>query len=82
MSDTKSVYEAHYKIQHSRCYSEYGLKRTGCAGCPYSKKFEDELEAMRQHEPQLYLAVNNVFADSYAYTRNYRNFVQRMRDNN
>ena len=44
--------------------------------------FEDELEAMRQYEPQLYLAVNNVFADSYAYTRSYRNFVQQMRNSN
>ena len=48
LSDTKKIYETHYNIQNSRCYGEYGLKRTGCAGCPYSKNFEDELEAMRQ----------------------------------
>jgi len=82
LADTKNVYETHYNIQNSRCYKEYRLKRTGCAGCPYSKNFEDELEAMRQYEPQLYLAVNNIFADSYEYTRNYRNFVQQMRNNN
>lgn len=82
LADTKSVYEAHYNVQNSRCYNQYGLKRTGCAGCPYSKNFEDELEAMRQYEPQLYLAVNNIFADSYEYTRNYKNFVHKMRDNN
>lgn len=82
LSDTKNVYEEHYNIQNSRCYKEYGLKRTGCAGCPYSKKFEEELEAMRQYEPQLYVAVNNVFADSYAYTRSYKNFVKQMRENN
>lgn len=82
LADTKKVYETHYNIRNSRCYSEYGLKRTGCAGCPYSKKFEDELEAMRQYEPQLYIAVNNVFSDSYEYTRRYRDFAQKMRDNN
>lgn len=82
LTDTKNIYETHYNVQNSRCYSEYGLKRTGCAGCPYSKNFEDELEAMRQYEPQLYVAVNNIFTDSYAYTRNYRNFVQKMRNNN
>ncbi len=82
LADTKKVYETYYNIQNSRCYSEYGLKRTGCAGCPYSKNFEDELEAMQHYEPQLYIAVNSVFADSYAYTRNYKNFVQKMRNNN
>ena len=80
LADTKNVYEAHYKIQNSRCYSEYGLRRTGCAGCPYSKKFEDELEAMRQYEPQLYRAVNRIFSQSYAYTRSYWNFVREMRN--
>lgn len=81
LADTKSVYETHYNIQNSGCYSEYGLKRTGCAGCPYSKNFEDELEAMRQHEPQLYKAVNNIFSDSYAYTRSYWDYVRKMRNN-
>ena len=81
LADTKNVYETHYNIQNSKCYSEYGLKRTGCAGCPYSKKFEDELEAMRQNETQLYMAVNNIFLDSYTYTRSYWDFVQKMRNN-
>ena len=31
----KKAYEEFYGIQHSRCYTEYGLKRTGCVGCPY-----------------------------------------------
>lgn len=81
LADTKKKYETHYEIQNSRCYSEYKLKRTGCAGCPYSKKFEEELDAMRKYEPRLYVAVNNVFADSYAYTRGYLDFVQKMRNN-
>ena len=44
---------------------EYGLKRTGCAGCPYGRNFEEELEIMQQHEPKLFKAVNFVFKDSY-----------------
>ena len=60
---------------HSRCYMEYGLKRTGCAGCPYGRNFEEELEIMQQHEPKLFKAVNFVFKDSYEYTRAYRKFV-------
>ena len=74
-----SGYYLPYHIVNSRCYSEYGLKRTGCAGCPYSKNFEEELEAMQQHEPQLYKAVNNIFSDSYKYTRKYLNFVKTMK---
>lgn len=76
----QKIYETHYNIQNSRCYGEYGLKRTGCAGCPYSKNFEDELEAMRQYEPQLYKAVNSIFSNSYTYTRSYWDFVQKMRN--
>lgn len=79
LNDTKKVYEQYYGIEHSKCYTEYGLKRTGCAGCPYGRDFEEELHVMEIHEPNLYIAVNNVFADSYKYTREYRQFVQKMR---
>ena len=70
----KKEYEQHYGIEHSRCYSEYGLKRTGCAGCPFGRDFETELEAIQKYEPQLYKAVNNIFGKSYEYTRKFREF--------
>ncbi len=76
---TKKEYEAHYEIVHSKCYTEYGLRRTGCAGCPYARAFEDELAAMAKYEPNLFKAVNNVFKDSYDYTRKYHKFVDEMR---
>ena len=79
MKETKKIYEKYYNIEHSRCYSEYGLKRTGCAGCPYGKNFEEELIAMRQYEPKLFKAVNVVFYDSYEYTRAYRKFVNEQK---
>lgn len=50
------------------------MKRTGCAGCPYGRDFEFELEVVKQHETKLYKAVTNVFKDSYEYTRKYREF--------
>lgn len=75
LNETKRIYEEHYDVVHSRCYMEYGLKRTGCAGCPYGRNFEEELEIMQQHEPKLFKAVNFVFKDSYEYTRAYRKFV-------
>ncbi len=78
-AEDKKTYEEHYNIQHSRCYTEYCLKRTGCAGCPYARNFEEELEAMRIFEPNLFIAVNNIFGKSYDYTRKYREFVENQR---
>ncbi|WP_338609559.1 phosphoadenosine phosphosulfate reductase family protein [Clostridium baratii] len=72
---TKRAYEEHFGIEHSKCYSEYGLKRTGCAGCPFNQDFEEELKIINKYEPKLFNAVNNIFKDSYEYTRKYRKYV-------
>ena len=74
--DNKVDYESAYGIVHSRCYTEYGLKRTGCVGCPYGRDFEHELGIIKKYEPKLYKAVINIFKDSYEYTRKYREFIQ------
>lgn len=74
----KEEYEKFYNIKHSNCYSEYGLLRTGCAGCPFGRDFEIELDVIETFEPKLYKAVNNIFGDSYEYTRKYREFKERM----
>ncbi len=75
----KQEYDKHYGIVHSKCYTEYGLKRTGCAGCPFGRDFEEELEVIQKYEPKLFVAVNNIFGDSYAYTRKYKEFCK-MKD--
>lgn len=80
VGDTKKVYEQHYGIEHSRCYSEYGLKRTGCAGCPFGRNFEEELSIMQANEPKIFKAVNNIFKDTYEYTRAYRKFVKERKE--
>ena len=80
LNESKEKYSEHFQIMHSRCYTEYGLKRTGCAGCPYGRDFEVELAAMERHEPLLYRAVCNIFCDSYEYTRAYRQFIYGMRE--
>ncbi len=80
VSDTKKIYEEYYNIEHSRCYSEYGLRRTGCAGCPFGKSFEEELCAMQEYEPNLFIAANHIFKDTYEYTRNYRKFIQERKN--
>ena len=78
--DTKRVYEEFFNVIHSKCYSEYGLLRTGCAGCSYGRDFEHELEVLKEHEPNLYKAVNNIFGKSYEYTRKYREFCKEMNE--
>lgn len=75
----KDEYCKHYNIVHSRCYSEYGFKRTGCAGCPFNKKFEEDLEAVQKFEPKLYKAANGIFGDSYEYTRAYMKFREQRK---
>lgn len=79
--EDKKDYESYASIQHSKCYTEYGLKRTGCAGCPFGRDFEFELEVLKTHEPMLYKAANNIFKDSYEYTRRYKAFKEAKEQN-
>ena len=74
MTGTKALYNRCFGITNSDCYGRYGLKRTGCAGCPFGQEFEEELNAMKKYEPILYTAVNNIFDKSYMYTRMFNDF--------
>lgn len=78
----KEDYEKYYGITHSKCYIEYGLKRTGCCCCPFGRDFEHELKITEKYEPKLFIAVNNIFGDSYEYTRKYRKFCKEMNKRN
>lgn len=75
----KAEYDKYFHIEHSRCYSEYGFKRTGCVGCPFNKHIIDELKTIEEYEPGLYKAVSVVFKDSYEYTKKYRDFVKQKK---
>ena len=77
--EDRNRYITHYSVIPSDCYLEYGLKRTGCAGCPFGKNFEGELEVIQKYESKLYKAVMNIFGDSYAYTRAYKKFWEEMK---
>ena len=72
--EDKTIYKILFNVEYSDCYEVYGLKRTGCAGCPFGSNFETELEIIEEYEPKLYKAVNKIFGDSYDYTRRYREF--------
>ena len=77
-NEDKRCYEEHYGIVHSKCYTEYGMKRTGCCGCPCGRNIDFELDVLKEHEPNLYKAVCNVFHDSFEYTKRYKDFQNEM----
>lgn len=74
----KKDYEEYFNVKHSDCYCRYGLKRTGCVGCPFGRNFEEELKIAEKYEPRLYIAVNNIFGKSYEYTRKYIKFKKEL----
>ena len=78
--EDKKDYEKQFSICHSDCYKKYGLKRTGCVGCPYGRNVSSELSAMQMFEPKLYKACMKIFGESYEYTKKYRQFCAQMKE--
>ena len=70
----KEEYKRFYHICNSKCYTQYGMRRTGCAGCPFNLQLDKDLRAVKLHEPKLYKALINVFGKSHEYTEKYHNF--------
>ncbi len=80
-NEDKKVYDRLFNVVHSDCYNLYGLKRTGCVGCPFGRDLENEIEVMKKYEPKLAKAANNIFKESYEYTKKYRQFAAYMKAN-
>lgn len=76
----KRDYEKAFNIRHSDCYLKYGMRRTGCVGCPFSQRLENDLQNCATYEPKLYKACTTIFKDSYEYTRQFRRFRQKMKN--
>lgn len=79
-SEAKQVYQQHYGVVLSACYTEYNMRRTGCCGCPFGKDYLAELAVVDEHDPNLATAARHIFADSYRYTEAYKAFRKRMED--
>lgn len=67
----KEWYKKTWGIRYSDAYEVYGMKRTGCCGCPISYRATEDLELIRPHEPNLVKAAWNIFGDSYRYRQKY-----------
>lgn len=75
--EDKAWYKATWGIQYSDAYEVYGMKRTGCCGCPISYRATEDLELIRPYEPNLVKAALAVFGDSYRYRRKYVEYKAR-----
>lgn len=75
----KDEYDRHYGLKHSDCYEVWGMKRTGCAGCPFGKNFEQELELAQKYEPNFHRAMVKLFGQSYDYTRRFLEYRERKK---
>lgn len=75
----KAWYKEHYGIKYSDAYEVYGMKRTGCCGCPISYRAVDDLELIRPFEPNLVKAAYNVFGKSYEYRAKYNEYKEKRR---
>lgn len=71
-NEDKELFDKILGIQHSDCYGVYGMKRTGCPGCPFGQNFEDEINSIAEFEPKLTKAVQHLFGESYEWTRRYK----------
>ena len=78
INDDKAAYEQIFDVKHSACYTVYGLKRTGCAGCPFAyRKKNEELLLLQRYEPDLWRAVHATFKEAYEYTQRYIDFAEK-----
>lgn len=77
--EDKEKFDKEMGIIHSACYTQYGLERTGCAGCPFGQNFEKELLAIDQFEPRLSKGINNIFNKSYEWTRKYKEYAENQK---
>lgn len=72
----KAWYKQYYGIRYSDAYEVYGLKRTGCCGCPISHRAVSDLELIGQYEPNIRTAAWNIFGKSYAYRQKYNEYKE------
>lgn len=73
----KAWYKEYHNIRYSDAYEVYGMKRTGCCGCPISYRATDDLELIRPYEPNITLAAWRIFGKSYEYRKKYNEYKKK-----
>jgi len=77
----KEWYKKTFEVKFSDAYEVYGLKRTGCCGCPISYRAVDDLELIGKYEPNVVKAAWNIFGKSYEYRQKYNAYkAKRMEE--
>ena len=71
----KEWYKRTYGLRYSDAYEVYGMKRTGCCGCPISYRAVDDLNLIEPHEPNIVKAAWNIFGKSYEYREQYKQYL-------
>lgn len=61
----KAYYKETEGIVYSDCYEVWGMRRTGCVGCPFALNRNEELSMMKKYEPQMHKACMSVFGAAY-----------------
>ena len=77
----KAWYKERYGIRYSDAYEVYGLKRTGCCGCPISYRAVADLEIIKPFEPNVVKAAWNIFGKSYLYREKYNAYKKERMEN-
>ena len=77
----KAWYKERYGIRYSDAYEVYGLKRTGCCGCPISYRAVADLEIIKPFEPNVVKAAWNIFGKSYLYREKYNEYKKERMEN-
>lgn len=54
-----------FNVKLSDCYEVYGMDRTGCMACPFSKYIQRDLQILHEHEPKKYRASMKMLGDVY-----------------
>ena len=75
-NDDRTRFIKENNIKLSDCYEVYGMSRTGCIGCPFGRKLDEELEILEKYEPKLHKIATTIFAKTYETQKEYRTFVK------
>jgi 3'-phosphoadenosine 5'-phosphosulfate sulfotransferase (PAPS reductase)/FAD synthetase len=78
-NEDKRLYKDYYNIKFSNAYELYGLKRTGCCGCPISATAVKDLELIGEYEPNIKKAAWNIFGDSYLFRQQFNEFKRKKK---